>query len=219
MIAERRRLKPRQRRRLRNVRWSVQWWAALTSVVAGLMSVPALIISMNALALSQQQRTDALAQRAEDQKERAAAKAQADAESKAAYARRVTAWTSGNRLMEATIRNANSAWAFVWVMAADEPPTAYNVRVAPCTETTVRPRLKGGVGPGLDEADFHDLRFFVENLFTLTENHVEGQFWSVTSFGHLNSPADTRTIEKLKTFSHLEEPIDTVEKHGVTPCS
>ncbi|MEV4113705.1 hypothetical protein [Nonomuraea sp. NPDC049695] len=218
MIAARQRLKPRPRRKLRDVRWNVQWWAALTSVIAGLMSIPALVISLNALSLSEQQRTDAITQRVEDQKERAAAKAQADYESKAAFARRVTAWASDRNLMEASMRNANSSWAWVWVTAADEASTSYAVRVPPCTEMTVRPRIKGGVGPGLDEADFYDLRFYTENLYTLTENAVDGQFWSVSAFGHLNTPANAQTADKLRRSNPLDEPIDTIEKRTISPC-
>ncbi|MFF0775197.1 hypothetical protein ACFYUK_40360 [Nonomuraea wenchangensis] len=140
MIAERQRLKPRQRRRLRDVRWSVQWWAALTSVVAGLMSVPALIISMNALSLSQQQRADALAQRVEDQRKEAQAEAEADALAKVAFPDRVQvvnepfgtvpdAWAW-------SVRNANSRRAYMYVLHSPNkrPTELWEFVVEACSE-------------------------------------------------------------------------------------
>ncbi|UBU17278.1 hypothetical protein [Nonomuraea gerenzanensis] len=112
------------------------------------MSIPAPVISLNALSLSQRQRADALAQRAEDQKERAAAKAQAAYEARAANGQRVTAWASGDAFMEAGLRNANSTWVIVWVIvwvtAGDRTSVTYTVRVPPCTEMTVRPRSGEG---------------------------------------------------------------------------
>ncbi|MBB6557270.1 hypothetical protein [Nonomuraea rubra] len=140
MIAERQRLKPRQRRRLRDVRWSVQWWAALTSVVAGLMSVPALIISLNALELGQQQRADALAQRAEDKKREAQAKAEADAIAKIAFPSRIhiadEAYGTVPDAWSWNVRNANSRRAYVYVLHRPTklPTELWEVIVEPCSE-------------------------------------------------------------------------------------
>ncbi|MGW5160940.1 hypothetical protein ACWEPN_36200 [Nonomuraea wenchangensis] len=140
MIAARQRLKPRQRRRLRDVRWSVQWWAALTSVLAGLTSIPALVISMNALSLSQQQRADALAQHAEDRRKEAQAKAEADDLAKDAFPNHVqiVAEPFGTiRDADAwNVRNANSRRAYVYILHRpnERPTELWEFVVQPCSE-------------------------------------------------------------------------------------
>ncbi|MER6950949.1 hypothetical protein ABT294_43735 [Nonomuraea sp. NPDC000554] len=140
MIAARQRLKPRQRRRLREVRLSVQWWAALTSVVAGLLSIPALVISLNALQLSQQQRQDALAQRVEDQRKEAQSKADADALAKVAFPNRVQIVDEPDGTIRDAwawyVRNANSQRAYVYVLHRPnkQPTELWEFVVEPCSE-------------------------------------------------------------------------------------
>ena len=176
VIAARQRLKPRQRRRLRDVRWSVQWWAALTSVIAGLMSVPALIISMNALTLSQQQRADALAQRAEDNREKEQATANATNLEKTAFIRHINIWPTGGPASPAEwrwrVRNANSRPAVVylrWQPTEAKSKTArfYLFNVAPCSEGVL------GIPAPKGEISGHP-------TFVIATDVLAPQFWSLT---------------------------------------
>ncbi|MEU4574654.1 hypothetical protein [Nonomuraea sp. NPDC023979] len=68
----------------------VQHWVAIAGIIGGLMSIPALIISINALKLSEEQRADAAAQRAEDQREKAQTKAAEEA--RTAFSRNLHLW-------------------------------------------------------------------------------------------------------------------------------
>ncbi|MFI6505923.1 hypothetical protein [Nonomuraea typhae] len=181
------------------------------------MSIPALLISLNALAVSQQQRADALAQRAEDQKERAAAKAQAEFDAKAGYARRVTAW-AGEKLLEATVRNANSDWVWVSVVAtsivmseSSAPPDVetYGLNVPPCTEVTVLPRIQGAE----DEERIYDLEFVLAH-----PADERRPVWMIGAFADLNAPAEASLVEKTKHAFPMTEPLDTV-KRAIRPCT
>ncbi|QYC41296.1 hypothetical protein Nocox_18435 [Nonomuraea coxensis DSM 45129] len=104
------------------------------------MSVPALVISLNALGLGQQQRADALAQRAEDKRKEEQAKAEADALTKIAFPTRVRivnedygtvpdAWSWN-------VRNANSQRAYVYVLHRPnkQPTELWEFVVEPCSE-------------------------------------------------------------------------------------
>jgi hypothetical protein len=174
VIAARQRLKPRRRRRLRDVRWSVQWWAALTSVLAGLMSIPALIISVNALSLGEQQRADALKQRAEDQKERNEAKAANELQAKAAFADRVIRWDNitmpftPETLRNDTLRNGNAQQVVVAILVKTASGTDRSlVFVPPCSQIT----LEDPADPSREETS----DFFVANPLD------NGNLWSIES--------------------------------------
>ncbi|MFI7134384.1 hypothetical protein ACIBQ1_52565 [Nonomuraea sp. NPDC050153] len=101
--------------------------------------MPALIISMNALALSQQQRADALAQRAEDQREKAQAKAQADALAQTAFFRHVIHWYQDDR---DHVRNSNPLPAVFYILwqpyHQHNPPLMWSVQIEPCTQVTIK---------------------------------------------------------------------------------
>ncbi|MEW1845934.1 hypothetical protein AB0392_48970 [Nonomuraea angiospora] len=112
---------------------------AIAGIVGGLMSVPAIIISMNALRISEQQRADALAQRAEDQKEKAQARAEAQALASTAFVRNIIAWRTGRGLDVMHFRNANSRPASMQLLmrVGDEKPhdhRVYTFTIEPCSE-------------------------------------------------------------------------------------
>ncbi|MEV6033594.1 hypothetical protein AB0L65_20735 [Nonomuraea sp. NPDC052116] len=107
------------------------------------MSIPAFIISMNALEISEQQRRDALAQRAEDQQERARTKAEANTATDIAFIRRVSAYapdvTDRGRV---NIRNANLTPATVlmnfWTDSKGDTSNYYSVVLSACSEGSVQ---------------------------------------------------------------------------------
>jgi hypothetical protein len=84
---------------------------------------------------------------------------------------------------------------------------------------TVQPRLEEHYLPNPDEGDFTNLNFYTENLFSVTEASVDAQLWSISSFGHLNRPADTGTVaDFVHLMSPIEAPIDTTERRTISPC-
>ncbi len=95
---------------------------------------------MNALSLSQQQRADALAQRAEDQRKEEQAKAEADDLAKDAFPNHVqiVAEPFGTiRDADAwNVRNANSQRAYVYILHRpnERPTELWEFVVQPCSE-------------------------------------------------------------------------------------
>ncbi|WP_157382820.1 hypothetical protein [Nonomuraea coxensis] len=95
---------------------------------------------MNALSLSRQQRADALAQRAEDQRKEAQAKAEADDLAKDAFPNHVqiVAEPFGTiRDADAwNVRNANSRRAYVYILHRpnERPTELWEFVVQPCSE-------------------------------------------------------------------------------------
>ncbi|NRQ32430.1 hypothetical protein HII36_11350 [Nonomuraea sp. NN258] len=105
---------------LRGIRWNVQWWAALTTVVAGLMSVPALVISLSALNATEQQRLEAQRH-----------KADSEAALQRAYAQRMAIEAGQGSLVGAlldggtiTISNGNTIGADVEILLGVAPDTS-----------------------------------------------------------------------------------------------
>lgn len=153
---------PRSHSKLRNVRWNVQAWAAIATVLAALMSVPALIISINAYSLAEQQRQDALKQRAEDRKQREQDKSEATEAERSAFARRVTIRAiSDYRKAEQTSPSATTVkqeWSFrngngkavYFYLAWKQPDTQvkiYRYVLDPCSEGVISRPAKVMPGP------------------------------------------------------------------------
>ncbi|MFC7723416.1 hypothetical protein [Nonomuraea recticatena] len=197
--------------RLRNVRWNVQWWAAIGTVLAGLMSVPALVISTNALRISEQQRIDALTQRTEDQKERTRAKVAEEEDRKAAFAMRVVMWNnlpgdtvhSLNDLQNVTIRNGNAQQAIVVIRMTSDTTSEegrFLIPVPPCSQVALR-------DPAKPEGE--DSEYFVVNTLD------KGKLWP--RFGH-DSEAPRGTFEDFIAAGSfgLISPTNSI---NVTPCT
>ncbi|MEV4834340.1 hypothetical protein AB0K05_07450 [Nonomuraea sp. NPDC049486] len=116
------------------------------------MSIPALLISMNALEISEQQRTDALAQRAEDKREKERAKAEEEANARTAFIRNFD--VSGGPSVGGAhynIRNANPRRAQLWVRATSsdlaEGTYIYSVMIDACSEASVTVPIPFSPGP------------------------------------------------------------------------
>jgi hypothetical protein len=207
--------RPRPRGKLRDVRWNVQWWAALTSVLAGLMSIPALVISMNALALSEQQRRDALAQRAEDQRERTRAKAEADELARTAFLRGVHIWPVWDfqkpNVLRWNVRNSNARPVLLYLrwdpgqLASKENPVRYyEIEAEPRSQSVMSPELPRSEG--------------AEHEFAVAADHEAREVWVL---GPDSKPIDAEKWLNQGTYTDgTFEPIDPERiQRDIVPCT
>ena len=126
--------------------------AAFTSVIAGLMSIPAIVISMNALEISQQQQNDSKKQRMEDQKERARDRAAAQQEQARAKA-------------EADIgRNGIVAGGIIWSDDEAGEPWEWQFRNGNSLPVTLHLRLRPGNDPKLAKSSHLFYEYNIEPL-------------------------------------------------------
>ncbi|MFB4284878.1 hypothetical protein ACBJ59_57090 [Nonomuraea sp. MTCD27] len=195
------------------------------------MSVPALVISLNALELGQQQRADALAQRAEDKRkeeqakaEEAEAKAEADALAKIAFPTRVQIVDEAHGTVPDAwswnVRNANSRRAYVYVLhRPDKLPTElWEVLVEPCSEGQIVLRESESKldGPGGSQ------ELAIANASVV---QTEGQVWTRPT---LTSPPEL--IPVFDDWFGIETWPDDVAfpthslplkgaRRGITPCT
>ncbi|MFG1966909.1 hypothetical protein [Nonomuraea sp. NPDC049028] len=221
MIAARQRLKPRPRRKLRDVRWNVQWWAALTSVIAGLMSVPALIISMNALALGEQQQADARAQRAEDQKLRAQASADADELARTAFVRAVHIWPDYQVLTNVyqwNVRNSNSQpvevylrWTPVPAPSETNPALVWEMEAEPCSQSVMLPDFPLSI---------KESKKRVSGRFELVVVSGPEDAWVLDDFGGYSREPVNLTKWLAQDPGNSYTPVDPLHvKRAIVPCT
>ncbi|MEU6778585.1 hypothetical protein ABZ912_05230 [Nonomuraea angiospora] len=163
---------------------------------------------MNALTLSQQQRADALAQRAEDQRAKARAEAEAATLQRTAFARNIRIWdtnpmdSSGVNEWQWDIRNANARPALVFLRwDGGNGMRFFEFDVRPCSEGVLA--IPGIPGEGSGGATFFlTTEIFSDEFWTLDgKAYAEEEFWR-TEFGNYEG--------------HLEP---TNVKEGITPCT
>ncbi|GAA4071097.1 hypothetical protein [Nonomuraea soli] len=191
---------------MRDVRWNVQWWAALTSVVAGFMSIPALIISLNALRISEQQHTDARRQQSAS-----------ELLARQTFIRRVIINGEPGQAMvfggDITVVNYNLIPVLVRLYAETEvtptsgsstpPPKsdASGFVIPPCAEVTLRIPPYEAIYP--DPAD-RPSRQEVEIIsHTAVLNPLDGRLWAVPDISSAAleaSPLDKDATELMESI-------------------
>ncbi|WP_156045120.1 hypothetical protein [Herbidospora cretacea] len=174
---------------------SVQWLAAFTTIIAGLMSVPAIVVSMNALDVAHQQVADARKQRAEDQKERASEKAEAEDKERSAFIKRITieiddSSADGSWLLY--LRNTNSQPVYLALKVYQKKnsknvsSTVHSLTLDPCTRSEFGPVHIVSFSTGFNA------------VFAASTVGVGGDFWRVgPKYG-------SGTIEELSLLDQME---------------
>jgi type II secretory pathway pseudopilin PulG len=115
----------------------MQAWVGLTTVIAGLLSIPSVLIAQAALNISEQQ------QRQQEQQQKLA-QAESENAAREAYVRRITTWTeysaTDDKPDRIIIQNANALPAQAWIIRYPRMELPRDIRpisLAPCSRVTV----------------------------------------------------------------------------------
>ncbi|MFI7131571.1 hypothetical protein ACIBQ1_38255 [Nonomuraea sp. NPDC050153] len=124
--------------------------AAIGTVLAGLMSVPAIIISLNALKTTNQQRVDDLKQHEEERQQQAREKVERAKLQKTAFARNIIIWRVEALPGEYdgwNFRNHNVRPIYLyqdWTPSNSTRTRYYRYRLDPCSQGTIPKPTAGG---------------------------------------------------------------------------
>ncbi|MGW4643544.1 hypothetical protein ACWEN6_33850 [Sphaerisporangium sp. NPDC004334] len=213
---------------MRDVRWNVQWWAALATVLAGLMSLPALVISVNALRVAEQQRLDAHKIAEQQRLDAQRQKAEEDQALRRAFVQRITYDGSDNVFFDdgdLVFSNGNTSLATTRILlrftrdkgagaAANWTYSLMEFRVPACTEATFR------ITKGLEEeiqTEGVTFSSVVAENYASVLNPYDNRWWYVLGFADsVPEPLtqEDHVLQQEQSMSVFTEPDKSRELSG-----
>ncbi|TMR99538.1 hypothetical protein [Nonomuraea basaltis] len=116
----------------------------LTTVIAGLLSIPSVLIAKTALDISEQQQLEQELQQLEQELQQKLAQAETEKAIREAYVQRITTWTKYAEIDDKpdliTIQNTNALPAQAWIIhhpKMEMPRDIQPISLAPCSQVTV----------------------------------------------------------------------------------